>query len=142
MLRAAAITVGLAVLAVSGAALAQDDVQSMANFTQGSESECGGFEFTIAWRNREKTTELKGSLAWMDGDLRLRLPDGAFVVADGKLAKNADDVFFAIVLHKKLGVGLWRDGTIVPIDLIGLDPKPYVACVMQRMRSVKRALAR
>jgi hypothetical protein len=137
MLRVAgrrAITVGLAVLAVSGAALAQDDVQSTANFyAQGSEGECG-FEFTIA--------DLKGSLAWTDGDLRLRLPDGAFVVADGKLAKNADDVFFAIVLHKKLGVGLWRDGTIFPIDLIGLDPKAFVACVMQRLHSVKRALAR
>jgi hypothetical protein len=72
----------------------------------------------------------------------LRLPDEAFIVADGKLAENADDVFFAIHLHKKLGVGLWRDGTIVPIDLTGLDPKLFIACVKQRLHSVKRALAR
>jgi hypothetical protein len=130
------IIVGLAVLAVSGAAFAQDDVQSTANFY--SEGECR-FEFTIAWRNR---AEVKGSLLWADGDLRLRLPGEAFVVADGKLAKNEEDVFGAILLHKKLGVGLWRDGTIFPIDLTGLDRKPFVACVKQRWRSVKRAVAR
>jgi hypothetical protein len=126
--------IGLAALAVSGAALAQDDVQSTANFYV-REGECR-FEFAVAWRNR---AEVKGSLLWADGDLRLRLPDEAFVVADGKLAKNDEDVFGAILLHKKLSVGLWRDGTIFPIDLTGLDRKPFVACVMQRWRSVKRA---
>jgi hypothetical protein len=123
MLRAASL---VAVLAVSGAALA-DDPQSTANF-YATDSECE-FEFTIA--------DLKGSLTWADGDLRLRLPDEAFVVADGKLAKNADDIFFAIAEHKTLALGLWRDGMITPINLIGLDPKPFVACVMQRWRSLK-----
>jgi hypothetical protein len=119
------------VLAVSGAALAQDDARSTANFYASSEGECR-FEFAVAWRNRAET---KGTLSWTDGDLRLRLSDEAFVVADGKLAKDADDVFFAIHLHKKLGVGLWRDGTIFPIDLTGLDPKDFVACVKQRIQA-------
>jgi hypothetical protein len=138
MLRAAIGVSLAAVLVVGGAALAHDDAQNTANFYV-SEGECG-FEFNVAWRNHAKT--LKGSLAWVDGDLRLRLPNEAFVVADGKLAKDADDVFGALVLHKRLGVGLWQDGTIFPIDLTGLDPSPFVACVMQRLRSAKRALAR
>jgi hypothetical protein len=138
MLRAAIVVSLAALLAVSGAALAQDDVRSTANF-YAREGECR-FEFAVAWRDHAKT--LKGSLAWVDGDLQLRLPDEAFVVAGDKLAKDADDMFGALLLHKKLAVGLWQSGAIVPIEWTGLDPRPFVDCVMRRARSVKRAVAR
>jgi hypothetical protein len=55
----------------------------------------------------------------------------AFVVADGKLAENTGDIFDAIS-RKELAVGFY-DGTILPIDLIGLDPKPFIACVAQSL---------
>jgi hypothetical protein len=54
------------------------------------------------------------------------------VVVDGKLSESAD-IFYAILSRKKLAVGFY-DGTILPIDLIGLDAKPFVACVEYSLR--------
>ena len=111
-------------------AIARDDVQSKAEFFVGA-SECG-LNFTIA--NRERT--ITGALAWTAEGWELRPPGQAFVVVDGKLAENAGDVFGAIVSRKKLAIGFY-DGTILPIDLIGLDSKPFVECMAQRLQIVR-----
>jgi hypothetical protein len=104
-----------------GIAVAKDNVQSKANFyAQASDGECG-LEFTIASRNGT----VKGSLAFTDLGLRLRLPEKGFVVVNGKLAQNPDDVLSAMLARKGLTVGFY-DGSILPIDLVGLDPKPFV----------------
>jgi hypothetical protein len=108
-------------------ALARDDVQGKAEFFVGA-SECG-LNFTIAYRNGTIT----GAVAWTADGWELRLPGEGFVVADGKFAENAGDVFSAIVSRKKLAVGFY-DGTILPIDLIGLDPKAFVECIAQRLQ--------
>jgi hypothetical protein len=108
-----------------GFAVAKDNVQSKPNFyAQTSDGECG-LEFTIAYRNRP----VKGSLAFTDLGLRLRLPEKGFVIVDGKLAENPDKVFGAMVAQRGLALGFWHDGTILPINLVGLDTKPFVACV-------------
>jgi hypothetical protein len=55
-------------------AFARDDVQSKANFyAQTSDGECG-LEFTIEYRNGT----IKGSIAFTDLGLRLRLPEQGF----------------------------------------------------------------
>jgi hypothetical protein len=107
-----------------GFAIAKDHVQSKANFyAQTSDGECG-LEFTIARRNRT----IKGSIAWTDLGLRLRLPEKGFVVVNGKLSESQAEIFNAMVARKGLAVGFY-DGTILPIDLVGLDPQPFAACV-------------
>jgi hypothetical protein len=118
-------TLGLGV-GLHNAAAQQNDAQSKAEFYVGA-GECG-FNFTITYRNETIT----GSIAWTEEGLTPRLPPEAFVVANGKLAENTGDVFDAILSRKKLAVGFY-DGTILPIDLIGLDPKPFVACVGQSL---------
>jgi hypothetical protein len=65
---------------------------------------------------------------------RLRVPPEAFVVANGKLVENAGDVYRAIV-SRKLGIGFY-DGTILPINLVDPDPKPFIACVAQQFRQL------
>jgi hypothetical protein len=64
--------------------------------------------------------------------LRLRLPEKGFVVVNGKLAENPDDAFSAIIARRGLAVGFY-DGTILPIDLIGLDTKPFATCIVQTL---------
>jgi hypothetical protein len=114
----------VALVASVAPAVARDDVQSKANFyAQTSEGECG-LEFTITNRDRP----VKGSLAFTDLGLRLRLPEKGFVVVNGKLAESEGKVFSAMVAQKGLAVGFY-DGTILPIDLIGLDTKPFAACI-------------
>jgi hypothetical protein len=39
---------------------------------------------------------------------------------------------------KGLAVGFY-DGTILPIDLVGLDPKPFAACVEYSLRVLENA---
>jgi hypothetical protein len=92
-----------------------------------AEGECG-LEFTVTYRNQTIT----GSIAWTEEGLALRVPPEAFVIANGKLAENAGDIYGAIV-YRRLGIGFW-DGTILPINLIDLDPKPFIACVAQSLR--------
>jgi hypothetical protein len=112
-----------------GFAVAKDKVQSSANFyAQTSDGECG-LEFTIAYRNGT----IKGTIAWTDLGLRLRGVPESFVVVNGKLAANPDDAFGAMVALKGLAIGLY-DGTILPIDLVGLDPKPFLVCVEYSLR--------
>jgi hypothetical protein len=107
-----------------GFAVAQDNVQSSANFyAQTSDGECG-LEFTIASRGGT----IKGSIAWTDLGLRLRLPERGFEVVNGKLSESATAIFNAIVTRKGLAIGFY-DGTILPIDLVGLDTKPIVECI-------------
>src|SRR5262249_47216892 len=81
-----AVSIGLLALAFGpglGFAVAQDNVQSSANFyAQTSDGECG-LEFTIVSRNRT----IKGSIAWSDLSLRLRGVPESFVVVNGKLAE-------------------------------------------------------
>jgi hypothetical protein len=55
------------------------------------------------------------------------------VVVNGKLADDDSAVFSAMVGLKGLGVGFY-DGTVLPIDLVGLDSKPFVACVEYSLR--------
>jgi hypothetical protein len=99
-------------------------VQSSANFyAQTSDGECG-LEFTIASRDRT----IKGSIAWTDLGLRLRLPENGYVVINGKLSESEAEIFNAMLARKGLAVGFY-DGTILPIDLVGLDPKHFAACV-------------
>jgi hypothetical protein len=106
--------------------VAAQEVVSNANFyAQTSDGECG-LEFTIAYRYRT----VKGSIAWTDLGLRLRLPEKGFVVVDGKLSESAIAIFDAIVRSKKLAIGFY-DGTILPIDLAGLDPTAFSACIAQ-----------
>jgi hypothetical protein len=112
-------------LALAAPAVAQD-VQSKANFyAHTSDGECG-LEFTITHRNET----IRGSIAWTDLGLRLRLPDKGFVVVDGKLSESAIAIFDAIVRSKKLAIGFY-DGTILPIDLVGLDPTAFSVCIAQ-----------
>ena len=73
--------------------------------------ECG-LEFTIPYRNRT----IKGSIAWTDVGLRLRLPESGFVVVDGKLSESQAEIFNAMVALKGLAVGFY-DGTILPIAI-------------------------
>jgi hypothetical protein len=120
--------VGLALGLGLGFAVAKDNVQSKANFyAQASDGECG-LEFTIAYRNGT----VKGSLAFTDRGLRLRLPESGFVVVNGKLAEDPGDAFGAILARKGLAVGFYG-GTILPIDLIGLETKPFVTCIAQTL---------
>ena len=117
-----------ATLVASGAAAqhnAASEVQSKAEFVV-ADGECG-LNFTIAYRNETIT----GSIAWTDEGLALHVPPEAFVIADGKLAEYSIDIYRAIV-SRKLGIGLW-DGTILPINLVGLDPEPFSACLVQRL---------
>jgi len=110
-------------------AVAKDNVRSSANFyAQTSDGECG-LEFTITYRNGT----IKGSIAWTDLGLRLRGVPESFVVVNGKLAENPDDAFGAMIALKGLAIGFY-DGTILPIDLVGLDPKPFAACVEYSLR--------
>jgi hypothetical protein len=112
-----------------GFAVAKDNVQSSANFyAQISDGECG-LEFTIANRNRT----VKGSIAWTDLGLRLRLPEKGFVAVNGKVSESEAAIFNAMVALKGLAVGFY-DGTILPIDLTGLDPKDFAACVRRGWR--------
>jgi hypothetical protein len=78
-------------------------------------------------RSAGATGPIKGSIAFTDLGWRLRGVPQAFVVIDGKLSDSAD-IFDAILSRKKIGIGLY-DGTILPIDLLGLVPKPFIACV-------------
>ncbi len=121
------IAFGLAV-AVSGGALvavAQDGVRNANFYSQTSDGECG-LEFTIAYRGRT----VKGSIAWTDLGLRLRLPEKGFVVVDGKLSESAIAIFNAMIAQKGLAIG-FDNGTILPIDLVGLDPTAFSACIAQ-----------
>jgi hypothetical protein len=93
-----------------------------------SDGECG-LAFTIAYRNETIT----GSIAFADDSWTLRLPAQSFLVVNGKLTENTGDVFDAILSKKKLAIGFY-DGTILPIDLLGLDPKPFIACVEYSLR--------
>ena len=60
--------------------------------------------------------------------MRLRLPERGFEVVNGKLSESATAIFNAIVTRKGLAIGFY-DGTILPIDLVGLDTKPIVECI-------------
>jgi hypothetical protein len=62
--------------------------------------------------------------------LRLRLPERGFVVVNGKLSESPTAIFNAIVTRKGLAIGFY-DGTILTIDLVGLDPKPFSECIAQ-----------
>ena len=117
-------TLGLAV-GLHNVAAQQNEAQSKAEFYVGAD-ECG-LNFTITYRNETIT----GSIAWTEEGLTLRVPPEAFVIANGKIPEYAIDVYSAIV-SRKLGIGLW-DGTILPIDLVGLDPKPFSACLAQSL---------
>ncbi len=119
-----ALPVAVAIALAVGFAQAQG-VWDARFYAQTSDGECG-LEFTIAYSGRT----VKGSIAWTDLGLRLRLPEKGFVVVDGKVTQNAIVIFDAIVQRKKLAIGFY-DGTILPIDLIGLDTKPLVECIAQ-----------
>lgn len=112
-------TLGLAV------GLAANEVVSKSQFVV-ADGECR-LEFTIGYRNETIT----GSIAWTEEGLVLHVPPEAFVVAGGKLAENAIDIYGAIV-SRKLGIGFY-DGTILPINLVDLDPKPFSACMAQKL---------
>ena len=86
-------------------------------------------EFTIAYRGGT----VKGSIAWKDFGLRLRLPKESFVVVDGKLSEDDAAIFKAMLARKGLALGFY-DGTILPIDLIDVDTKPFAACVEYSLR--------
>jgi hypothetical protein len=47
------------------------------------------------------------------------------------------------VVRKGLAVDFWSDGTILPIDLVGLDHSAFSACIMHtaQSRSVEEFLA-
>ena len=122
-----ALALGLGLGVGLGWGFAVEKVQSKANFyAQTSEGECG-LEFTII-PNREGKGTIKGSIAWTDLGLRLRLPEKGFVAVNGKLSQSEAEIFAAMVALKGLAVGFY-DGTVLPIDLTGLDPKPFAACV-------------
>jgi len=121
----AALIAALASMLGFGYAVAKDNAQSSANFyAQTSDGECG-LEFTIPYRNGT----IKGSLAFTDLGLRLRLPEKGFVVVNGKLSDSDTEIFGAMLARKGFAVGFY-DGTVLPIDLIGLDPKPFAECVV------------
>ena len=123
VLVALVVTLGLAVGLHN--ANAASEVVSKAEFVV-ADGECG-LHFTITYRNETIT----GSIAWTEEGLALRVPPEAFVIADGKLAEYSIDIYRAIV-SRKLGIGLW-DGTILPINLVGLDPQPFSACLAQSL---------
>jgi hypothetical protein len=52
---------------------------------------------------------------------------------NGKLADKLDAVFNAMLARKGLAVGFY-DGTILPIDLVDVDPKLFTACVEYSLR--------
>jgi len=81
-------------------------------------------EFAIVHRNGT----VRGFIARTDLGLRLRLPEKGFVVVDGKLSESAIAIFNAMIAQKGLAVGFY-DGTILPIDLVGLDPTAFSECI-------------
>ena len=85
------------------------------------DGECG-LNFTI--------DSLKGSIAFMAHGWALHLPKKGFVVLNGKLSESATAIFDAILARKGLAVGFY-DGTVLPIDLVGFDTKPFVECIAQ-----------
>jgi len=99
-----AVSIGLLALAFGlGFAVAKDNVQSKANFyAETSDGECG-LEFTITSRNRT----IKGSIAWTDLGLRLRLPEKGFIVVDGKQSESAIAIFNAMIVQKGLAIGFY-----------------------------------
>ena len=122
-MRKIVLLVGLLALLV-GAAQAQD-VRDARFYAQTSDGECG-LEFTITHRNET----IRGSIAWTDLGLRLRLPEKGFVVVDGKLSESAIAIFNAMIAQKGLAIGFY-DGAILPIHLVGLDPTAFSACIAQ-----------
>jgi hypothetical protein len=118
-------TLGLAVRLAAAQRNAASEVVSKAEFVV-ADGECG-LNFTITYRNETIT----GSIAWTEEGLVLHVPPEAFVVAGSKLAENAIDIYGAIV-SRKLGIGFY-DGTILPITLVDLDPKPFSACMAQKL---------
>ena len=119
-------TLGLA-LGLRNVVAQHDKVVSKAEFVVG-DGECG-LNFTVAYRNEAVT----GAITWTDEGLAVRVPPEAFVVVGRKLAENAGDVYGAIV-SRRLGIGFY-DGTILPINLVDLDPKPFIDCVEQSLRA-------
>jgi hypothetical protein len=119
-----------------GFAVAKDNVQSTANFyAQTSDGECG-LEFTIPYRGRLA----RGSIAFTDNGLRLRLPESSFIVVNGKLSESPSDVFSAMIAGKGLAVGFWRDGTVLPIDLVGLLRVHHAHSALTRGRGISRTI--
>jgi len=114
-----------------GFAVAKDTGQSSANvYAQTSGGECE-LNFTITYHNET----IKGSIAFSEDG---RVPPETFFVIDGKLTEGAAVIFAAIILEKKLGVGLWSDGAIFPIDLVGLNQRAIADCVWPRWRAAQQ----
>jgi len=121
------VLVGLLTLLI-GVAQAQDvgEVQSKAEFVVGSAGECR-FNFAITYHNKTIT----GAVAWTEEGPVLRVPPETFGMIDGKPAGDAAAMFGAVILHKRVALGLY-DGTILPIDLLCLNLRRVADCAWAR----------
>ena len=120
-----ALGVGLSLGLGSGFAIAQrNEVVSKAEFVAGADCR---LNFTITYHHKSIT----GAIAWTEEGPVLWMPAETLVLIDGKITDDAGAMFGAIILHKKVAVGLY-DGAILPIDLLGLNLRSVADCVWKR----------
>jgi len=111
------VLIGLLTLLV-GVAQAQDveEVVSKAEFVVAGAGDCRFF--TITYHNKTIT----GGVAWTKEGPVLRVPVETFGMIDGKPTEDAAAMFGAVILHKKVALGLY-DGNDFANRLARPQPK-------------------